>query len=664
MKKPQRRHWRGLIAVLAIAGTITTFGATPSDAHPDPGDDHVHDGDGDLDGHLEDPSAALAARDAATGDVISDGPFSKVTKNLDLVGRGERNVGQATTDVWALDGFAYTGTFNSPCGGDPDAGIWVWDVEDPDNPEFVTVIPSPTGARSNDVKVASLSSGDILVHSNEPCVAGGPGGFEIYNVDDPTNPVHLASVQIDEIAELSPLFFAPGTFEDVGVHNLFLFQQGDRDVVAVQSEGRFDGFRLFDITDPANPVQLSGWGAEELFDPGVGDLTLTGDPEADDKALDRTLDALLWLLGLPPFDGFGASQNRLLHDFTVTEDGNLAYLAHWDAGLILLDISDPTNPQPVSTALEPEAGSIDGEVNSHSVWPSEDGKIVVEGEEDFSAWEPTRPPTNLTFGDGDPAAPIPGTAVATTAGDDFEANQTGNVGTVSGSEVTVTEGPLAGTTYPAVELAGDQPKFADVGSVSGDIVWIGRACSATDDMPADPILNAEEIADGGIAVVRRGACTFREKNFNAAAAGADAVVIANNLTESTPWSGLRIWDYSDPENPVLASTFNTECAAAATPIEGCDLNGTYSSHNVIVETRGNKTFAYVSWYWDGMLVLDVTDPYNPVEVARFLDRSGPNDGLANDFWGVYKETNSPFIYGADRNGGLYVFKEKGAGSGK
>ena len=82
---------------------------------------------------------------------------------------------------------------------------------------------------------------------------------------------------------------------------------------------------------------------------------------------------------------------------------------------------------------------------------------------------------------------------------------------------------------------------------------------------------------------------------------------------------------------------------------------TYSSHNVIVETLGNRVKAYISWYWDGMLVLDVTDPYNPVEVARYT-------ASGEDFWGVYKETNSPWIYGSDRNGGLSVFKEYGAGS--
>lgn len=226
----------------------------------------------------------------------------------------------------------------------------------------------------------------------------------------------------------------------------------------------------------------------------------------------------------------------------------------------------------------------------------------------------------------------------------------------------MTSGPLAGESYPAVELAGDQPKFADIGAVSGDLVWIGRACDG------DEILNADAIADGGIAVVRRGACAFRDKNFNAAAAGADAVVIANNISEDTPWSGLRIWDYSDPENPVLASTFDTVCSASPEPIPECDPFGTYSSHNVVVEdTEDGRVKAYVSWYYDGMLVLDVTDPANPVEVARFFDNSdeflASNGGLPHDFWGVRKAPGEPWIYGSDRNGGLYVFKEKGAGGG-
>lgn len=604
--------------------------------------DHEDDGGGDDETslHLDDPSASLTAHDAISAAmVISGGPSAKVTKNLSAAGRGERLVADATTDVWAHAGYAYTGTFNSPCGGNPEAGIWIWDVHKKNKVSFVGIIQSPTGSRSNDVKVAAMNSGDILVHSNESC-AGGSGGFEIYNVDDPNNPVHLAHVQVDEINPITDALF--GGLSDVGVHNLFLFTQGANDYVAAQSEGAFDGFQIFDITDPTNPSLVSGWGAEEIFDPGVGDET---------SDVGRVLAAALWLL-----DGFGASANRFLHDFTITPDGTQAYLAHWDAGLILLDISDVSNPQVVSVALDPVNGSLDGEVNSHSVWPSEDGSIVVEGEEDFSAWEATVPPGNVTFGNGNP---IPGVIASTAAGDAFEGSQTGNAGSITANSVTVTSGPLAGQVFPAVEFSGNNFPLG-AGSVSGNFVWIGRACNV------DPILNP--LGAGDIAVVRRGACTFAEKSQNAAAAGAGAIVVTNNNPTSTPWSGLRIWDYSDPANPVLASTFDTVCSASTSPGGTCDPAGTYSVHNVVVETSGNKVKAYISWYSDGMLILDVTDPYNPVEIARFFDNTpeflASNGGNPHDFWGVYKETNSPWIYGSDRNGGLYVFKELGSGSAK
>jgi hypothetical protein len=630
----ERLRW--LILPLAALALMASLLVSPAAAHqsPAPPDDGLDEGTDEL--TLPDDRGA-ASLDASQSNVISDGPTAKVTKNLDVVGRGERNVGDATTDVWAHDGYAYTGTFNSPCGGDPEAGIWIWDVHNKNKPTFVDIIQSPTGSRTNDVRVAGMNSGDVLVHSNESC-GGGPGGFEIYNVDDPANPVALASVRIDDPNPLTPFIFGPVT--DVGVHNLWLFTQGGDDYVGVTTETAYGNFHIYDITDPTNPVLTSFWGAEESFDPGV---VASGD-------FGRNLDAAIWLTS-----GFGASANRFLHDVTISADGTMAYLANWDAGLVLLDISDPANPALVSIAIDPVNGSLDGEVNSHSVWPSEDGTIVVEGEEDFSAWEATVPPGNVTFGNGNP---IPGVMAATSTGDAFESSQTGNAGSITATSVDVTSGPLAGQSFPANEFSGNNFPLG-AGSVGGNFVWIGQACNG------DPILNA--VGEGDIAVVRRGACTFAEKSVNASNAGAAAIVVTNNNPASTPWGGLRIWDYSDPSNPVLASLFDTECSASTAPSENCAANGTYSVHNVVVESRGNKTFAYVSWYWDGMLVLDVTDPYNPVEVARYLDNSEDgnlNGGLANDFWGVYKETNSPYLYGSDRNGGLYIFKEKGAGSGK
>jgi hypothetical protein len=609
--------------------------------------------------HRHDPAEPLNAHDTATASmVISDGPFADVIKNLAPSGRGERLESDATTDVWVLGSYAYTGTFDDPCGGEDDAGIFVWDVHNHNKvPDEVAFIASPEGSRSNDVKVATMNSGDILVHSNESC-GGGPGGFEIYNVDDPINPDHLASVTISEsdLSQISPLFFAPGSLDDVGVHNLFLFTQGDQDYVAAVAETAFDNHRIYKITDPSAPELVSGWGAEEIFDPGVGDLTLAEDPTGS-----RTLATLLDL-----FSGFGSSQNKFLHDITISADGTRAYLSNWDAGLVLLDISDPADPQLVSIALDPVNGSLDGEVNSHAAWPSEDGSVVVETEEDF----------------------------------DFQI-----------LTAMVDSGPLAGSSFDLNELSDNDTAIADVAPLTGEAVFVGQGCNTDVHNIGDPSIDPPGVFDpyladatGKIAVVRRGNCSFFSKVMTAGDNGAIAVIIADNtpggtaapgnltannatagipaLSMSTvagdafennsgnvitvglapdPWGGVRIWDYSDPNTPVLASTFDT--VNSVNESGAPDSRGTYSVHNVIVE--GNK--AYISWYSDGVLILDISDPYNPVETARF-HREGPEfeaeNGGIQDFWGIYKITNSPWIYASDRNGGLYVLKEFGSGSEK
>lgn len=647
----RRTRWAALLMTAALVAGSTTAAI----AHPDGLDD-----DAPHDNHVlepEDPSAPLSDHDEVVDSIVSDTPFAKVTKNLAVAGHGERLVENATTDVWAHGEYAYLGTFNSPCGtgegygevGLVDdlegPGVPVFDVSNRNKPAYVGSIPSVEGSRINDVKVTTMSQGDILVHSNESC-AGGPGGFEVYNVDDPLNAVHLAHVQTDDIN-----LFLQDEFgiTDVGVHNNYLFSRDGRDYNAVQVEGLLGSFQVFDITDPASAELVSWFGAEYVLDPTV-DWVNTDD-------LSNILDANDYLLS-----GYGSSQNRFLHDHYVTPDGDQAWLAMWDEGLLLVDMGD-LDGSPVtliSRARDVENGSLDGEVNSHSLWPTADGSIVVEGEEDFSAWEPLVPPSNITFGDaeeGEPAAPLPGSAISTLAGDEFEGSQTGNSGTLDESALTVTSGPLASESFTAIELGGDQPRLADVGPIEGELVYIGRACDG------DELLNAGEFSEVGteIAVVRRGECTFREKNFNAASLGADAIVIANNVEDSTGWSGMRIWDYSDPENPVLASTFNTTCSASSAPGGPCDPRGTYSSHNVIVE--GTK--AYISWYSDGVVVLDIADPYNPVEVARYHE-SGEEfearNGGIQDVWGVYKIPDEPWIYASDRNGGLYVLKEYGAGT--
>jgi hypothetical protein len=642
-------------AIPAVVLTLALGLSSTAYAHPDDpltGDPAVdHEGS---DHHLappRDPAAPLAEHDALSAGIISSGPSAKVTKNVAVAGRGERLAPDATTDVWTHEEYAYLGTFNSPCGtgegfgaGDlvddrTGPGIAVFDVSNPNKPTYVGNVPSVEGSRINDVKVAELNGQDVLVHSNEPC-AGGPGGFEIYDVSDPTAPQHLAHVQTDDI---NRLLRAKYGFTDLGVHNNYLFERDGRSYNAVQVEGLLGNFQVFDITDPANAELVSWFGAEYVQFPTVN--------WAKTRDFGRILAANSYLTS-----GYGHSRNRFLHDHFVTPDGRQAYLANWDAGLLLVDLGelDGSAATLVSQAIDVENGSLDGEVNSHSVWPTADGTIVVEGEEDFDAIVSDKPLGNFTFGEH-ASNTIYGVGISPIAGDAFESegSQTGNIVTVSANRVVVESGPLAGTSYPAVEGAGNQPKLGDA-TVTGEAVWVGQGCNG------DDLLNAAAVDAGDVVIVRRGACTFAEKLANAATLGAAAIAIANNVRDDTPWSGLRIWDYSDPANPVLASTFDTVCSADPFAAS-CDPRGTYSSHNVVVD--GTK--AYISWYSDGVVVIDVADPYNPVEVGRYHE-TGPEfearNGGIQDVWGVYKAPGMPWIYASDRNGGLYVLKEYGAGS--
>jgi hypothetical protein len=602
---------------------------------------------------------AFPAGSALAAATVSDG--------IELVGRGERLLPQGTTDVWALNGYAYIGTFNDPCGTGagyrvdmgPVAlrddlqgpGVPVFDVGDKSNPTYIGNLPSVPGSRINDVKVATQSGRDILVHSNEAC-AGGFGGFEIYDMTDPRNPVHLASAIVNDANQW--LREVLGVV-DVGVHNLFLFSQGDRHYAAMQTHAYFGSFQIYELTDPTDPQPVSAWGAEYLCEE---------DFCSDDPHAETDPQTIVDHINLYMFGGYGTSQNRFLHDITVTEDAQHVYLAHWDAGLVLLDISDPADPELVSVALDPTSG--DGEVNSHAVWPSADGTTVVETNEDFDAIPERVPLSNWTVGEW-PWNTRPALGISTQAGDDFEANQTGNMvrleialaGHLTAPQITVTSGPLAGNVYAATEATGNQPKLTQGAPIEAEAVFVGQGCDT--DRFADPAIDVPGVVDphlndpnGKIAVVRRGGCSFTSKLGAAQAAGALAVVVADNIRGTSQWGGVRIWDYSDPTNPVLASEFDTVCSLTPTDAS-CDLRGTYSVHNVVVEGH----LAYFSWYSDGVLILDIRDPANPVEVARYNglgeEFEMQNAGI-QDVWGIWKQAGDPWIYASDRNGGLYVLR--------
>jgi len=288
-------------------------------------------------------------------------PRAARARNLTQVGFNALGGGGFNTDVWAQGNFAYVGTWGAftPEGlFCPNDGTKVVDISNPADPVQVNTLPAPSGTQTNDIKVANVNTaffhGDLLVVSNEDCQTPGARGFELWDVTNPAGAVFLARFG-PVVAFDTPEFFDIG----FGVHNTFIFEQGDRAyVAAVVDFGEalqllFDlpiigDLRIVDVTDPRHPVQVGDWG-------------------------------IVKNLGLNPFEGQGEDfAFKFLHDVWVEK--NIAYLSYWDAGLILVDVSDPSDPQFMSQTPYPPSE----EGNTHVAVPAQGGNLVVTGDEDFT----------------------------------------------------------------------------------------------------------------------------------------------------------------------------------------------------------------------------------------------------------------------------------------
>ncbi len=114
-------------------------------------------------------------------------------------------------------------------------------------------------------------------------------------------------------------------------------------------------------------------------------------------------------------------------------------------------------------------------------------------------------------------------------------------------------------------------------------------------------------------------------------------------THEIPGSHLRTWDMQDLSSIISVDEFQ------ATP--------TSSVHNVYL--RGNT--AFVSYYTEGLQVLDVTDPTRMIPVGWFDTYVGP--GVFEGNWSAFPFTPSGNVYLGDIQGGLFIVSFDGTPSG-
>ncbi len=121
------------------------------------------------------------------------------------------------------------------------------------------------------------------------------------------------------------------------------------------------------------------------------------------------------------------------------------------------------------------------------------------------------------------------------------------------------------------------------------------------------------------------------------------------------WGYARLFDISDPTSPEALSTFEMPSTRLLPPGTGF-----FSVHDPKI--RGNDL--YLSYYTEGVVVVDITRPRHPVQKAQFVPTPAADPrGLffpGEEFpfvWGVWLEGG--YTLASDINSGLWVFRVRG-----
>jgi len=118
---------------------------------------------------------------------------------------------------------------------------------------------------------------------------------------------------------------------------------------------------------------------------------------------------------------------------------------------------------------------------------------------------------------------------------------------------------------------------------------------------------------------------------------ANAIDTIACTTDENQGGKLGIYDISNPSNIVLRSNYT--------------INSNSTIHNV--HLRGNR--AHCSWYTQGYVCVDISDPAAPALIGNYDTNSQTGNGYEGA-WGCYPFAPSGIVYISDIGNGLYVLE--------
>ena len=551
-------------------------------------------------------------------------------------------------DVAAFGNFAYL-TVRDPQGCS-DAGVAIMDISKPRKPAQVGFIESTEGSFPGEgAQVVDLDTesftGQVLVFNNEICALGGEGGFSLWDVTDPANPVVLTAHGGDN---------DPGGFvsEFNQIHSSFAWQAGDQAYVVIVDNEEFTDVDIFEITDPTNAVFIS-------------ELDLNDFDVAQDELLNN-----------------GNFQGSFLHDMVVKEINGkwTMLLSYWDGGWVLLDVDDPANPVFIDDSEYPYPDSLIPEVpfpegNAHQAEFSPNGKFIIGTDEDFSPYRLKA--FNVTSGPN--AGSFPG----------GEFGFTVPIATYPDEEIN---GPTiyGGRACPSNEDYGEQPPVPDASTLDVEpgeerilvvlrgLCFFSEKIEVAQEAGYDAVVIANHHAGSGFGENPDASlCGGQGHDFTpeiaAACTGHRAFHLLFNTTpgyegpddDAPPigtlgediqasalfdgWGYVRLLDRNSLEE------IDAYAIDEALDPDFAFGFGDLSVHEVAVDPV-EQGLAYLSYYSGGLRVIRYGDR-GIKEVGHYIDKKG------NDFWGVevhfLPKTHQKLILASDRDSGLWIFKFTG-----
>ena len=293
--------------------------------------------------------------------------------NMEAVGHNDLGGRGFNVDVWFHNGYAYVGQWGFTdwassrkqrfCPEGDDMGIAVVDVRNPANPVTVSRLLQPEGTSAEDVVAFTAEFGpmagrDIAAAGIQVC--GGSRydtsferGLMLWDVTDPANPVEVGFVNTGCCTRGLHEFEVQHR-RDLGRTFAYASVPASEYPDSASPTGLRDrsgkgDFRAIDITDPANPFEVSSWGVVRN-------------------------------LGGPPADGIGCDPDPIFgHSAEPSDDGRLAFGAYWDSGFIALDVTNPADPVFRGRTVYPSNADGDG----HSSNFDDDRELLFTADEDF-----------------------------------------------------------------------------------------------------------------------------------------------------------------------------------------------------------------------------------------------------------------------------------------